>query len=78
VAVPPRDAAEDPALDPARPRTPPNRALHVEPGDIVVFHRPAGRLVPDKVLIKRVIGVGGDVIGPAFLIIWPPDRIHSL
>jgi signal peptidase I len=33
-----------------------------QPGDIVVFNRPSTWRVPDKVLIKRVIGVPGDVI----------------
>jgi signal peptidase I len=33
-----------------------------QPGDVVVFHRPANWRVPDHVLIKRVIGVSGDVI----------------
>jgi signal peptidase I len=31
-------------------------------GDIVVFHRPPGAQVPDKVLIKRVIGLPNDTI----------------
>jgi signal peptidase I len=38
--------------------------LHdVHRGDVVVFHRPAeATYIPDKVLIKRVIAVGGDVV----------------
>jgi signal peptidase I len=34
----------------------------VQPGDIIVFNRPSAWHVPDKVLIKRVIGVAGDVL----------------
>lgn len=34
----------------------------VRPGDIVVFHRPSTWPVADPVLVKRVIGVGGDVL----------------
>ena len=34
-----------------------------QPGDIVVFNRPSTWKVPDKVLIKRVIGVPGDGSG---------------
>jgi signal peptidase I len=37
--------------------------LHdVHRGDVVVFHRPARWAVPEKLLIKRVIGLPGDVI----------------
>jgi signal peptidase I len=32
----------------------------VQRGDVVVFHRPATWHLPDKVLIKRVVAVGGD------------------
>ena len=39
------------------------RAHDVRAGDIVVFHRPADAAgIPDKVLIKRVIALPGDVI----------------
>jgi signal peptidase I len=38
------------------------RAHDVREGDIVVFHRPKNADVPDKVLIKRVIALGGDKI----------------
>jgi signal peptidase I len=37
--------------------------LHgIHRGDVVVFHRPKAWQVPDKVLIKRVIGLPGDVL----------------
>jgi signal peptidase I len=32
----------------------------VKHGDVVVFNRPSNWVVPDKVLVKRVIGVSGD------------------
>jgi signal peptidase I len=40
-------------------------SYHLHPihrGDVVVFHRPASWDVSDKVLIKRVIGLPGDVL----------------
>jgi signal peptidase I len=40
-------------------------SYHLHPihrGDVVVFHRPVAWTVPDKVLIKRVIGLPGDVL----------------
>jgi signal peptidase I len=37
--------------------------LHgIHRGDVVVFHRPTNWQVPDKILIKRVIGLPGDVV----------------
>ena len=37
--------------------------LHaVHTGDVVVFARPRGDVSPDKVLIKRVVAVGGDEV----------------
>jgi signal peptidase I len=39
------------------------RAHDVRSGDIVVFHRPANATdIPEKVLIKRVVALPGDVI----------------
>jgi signal peptidase I len=39
------------------------RAHDIREGDIIVFHRPPNAPnIPDKVLIKRVIGLPGDVV----------------